>query len=76
MKRNPTASRPDVELARSLAKLWPHREYESSAATGILCRIGLHHWSKLDVEDHAPNREVRFCFWCSKIRIDGSIYEG
>jgi hypothetical protein len=65
----------DAELARSLAKLWPHREHESNAGKGLLCRCGLHRWRKLDLENHAPGRNVSYCFWCSKVRIDGTIYQ-
>lgn len=64
----------DAELAAALARLWPHREHESSALTGLLCRAGIHWWRRLDVASLAPHRRVRFCFWCSKVKIDGSIY--
>ena len=64
----------DAELAASLARLWPNREHEASAAAGLLCRMGVHYWRRLDLTDLAPNRNVRFCFWCSKVKIDGVIY--
>jgi hypothetical protein len=64
-----------AELARSLAKLWPHREHESNALKGLCCRGGLHRWRKLDLSEVAPGRDVDYCFWCSKMRIDGRIYE-
>lgn len=64
----------DVELVTSLARLWPNREHESSAAVGLLCRVGVHYWRRLDLSELAPDRDVRFCFWCSKIEIDGAIY--
>ena len=66
---------PDTELARKLGKLWPHREHESSAVTGLLCRLGIHFWRQLNVEDMAPGREIRFCFWCAKVSIDGVRYD-
>jgi hypothetical protein len=69
-----TKSSSDAELASSLARLWPHREHESSAVTGLLCRVGIHYWRQLDLADIAPNRNVRFCFWCSDIKIDGVIH--
>lgn len=65
----------DTELAKSLAKLWPHREHEASAVCGCLCRLGLHRWRRLVVKTLAPGRNVRFCFWCSKVQIDGSVYQ-
>jgi hypothetical protein len=64
----------DAELAASLARLWPNREHEANALAGLLCRTGLHYWRHLDLTDHAPNRNVRFCFWCSKVEIDRVIY--
>jgi hypothetical protein len=66
----------DAELAKSLAKLWPHREHESNAVKNMFCRAGLHRWRQLDLAELVPNREVHFCFWCSKVRIDGVIYDG
>jgi hypothetical protein len=65
----------DAALASRLAKLWPNREHEASAVAGILCRLGLHFWRRLDVEEMAPGRKIRFCFWCTKVSIDGVPYE-
>jgi hypothetical protein len=65
----------DPELAREIARLWPHREHESGPVRGLCCRIGFHQWRRLDLRSIAPGRDVRFCFWCSKIKIDGVIYE-
>ena len=69
-----TKSPSDAELARSLARLCPNREHESSAVTGLLCRAGIHYWRQLDLTDIATDRSVRFCFWCWDIKIDGVIY--
>ena len=66
----------DADLAASLAKLWPHREHESNAIKNLFCCAGLHRWRRLDLTELHPEKEVRFCFWCSKIRIDGVIYDG
>jgi hypothetical protein len=59
----------DPALIASLARLWPHREHESC------CRSGLHRWRQLDLSELYPGKEVHFCFWCSKIRVDGMIHE-
>ena len=65
---------PDVSLIASLARLWPNREHESNAVAGLLCRVGIHYWRRLDTSQLAPGRDVRFCFWCSKIELDGVIH--
>ncbi len=70
----PTNNSTDAELARQLARLWPNREHESNALASLCCRIGIHRWRQLDLTDIAPNRNIRFCFWCSAIKIDGIIY--
>jgi hypothetical protein len=64
----------DAELVASLARLWPNREHEAIAVAGLLCRVGIHYWRRLDLAELAPNRDVRFCFWCSKIEIDGTVH--
>lgn len=64
----------DAELAKKLAKLWPHREHEAGAVCAWFCRMGLHRWRSLHLAELAPGRDVRFCFWCSKVRIDGAVY--
>jgi hypothetical protein len=66
----------DEALAHSLAKLWPHREHESNAVKNLCCLFGLHSWRQLNLEELALNKEVRYCFWCSRIKIDGVIYDG
>jgi hypothetical protein len=65
----------DAELARRVARLWPHREHEANSALALLCRLGLHRWRQLDLETLAPGRDIRFCFRCSKVRIDGVVYD-
>ena len=64
----------DAPLIASLARLWPNREHESSAIAGLLCRAGIHYWRCLDTSQLAPGRDVRFCFWCSKIKLDRVIH--
>jgi hypothetical protein len=66
---------PDDELARRVARLWPHREHEAAAACAILCRVGIHRWRRLDLSTLVPGREIRHCFWCSRVQIDGVLYD-
>ena len=61
-------------LATSLAKLWPNRLHESNFFKNVLCRLSLHRWSQLDLRELAQGRDVRFCRWCSDVKIDGEIY--
>lgn len=71
-----TAAHPaDAELVASLARLWPHREHESNSIKNLFCSVGLHRWRPLDLSELHPERKVRYCFWCSKIKVDGVIYE-
>lgn len=65
----------DTALAQSLAKLWPHRLRESSWLKNLFCALHLHRWAQLDLSDHAPGRDVWFCRWCDRIRIDGVIFD-
>jgi hypothetical protein len=65
----------DAALARELSRLCPHREHESSAVTGLLCRVGIHHWRQLALAELARGKDVRFCYWCSKVKVDGAVYE-
>jgi len=69
----PTASS-DAELAASLATLWPHRWHESNWLKNLFCHFGLHNWKQLYLDELLPEREVRFCYWCSKVKLDGVIY--
>jgi hypothetical protein len=66
---------PDSELATRLARLWPHREHEASSVLGLLCRIGLHRWRRLDLVALAPGKDILYCFWCSKVKVDGVVYD-
>jgi hypothetical protein len=66
---------PDSELAVRVAKLWPHREHEASIMLGQLCRVGLHRWRRLDLATLVPGKDILFCFRCSRVTIDGVIYD-
>jgi hypothetical protein len=63
------------ELAVRVAKLWPHREHEANAALGLLCRAGLHRWRRLDLASLVPDKDIAHCFWCSRVKIDGVVYD-
>jgi len=65
----------DAALATSLAKLWPNREHESNAIKNLCCSFRLHRWRQLNLDELACNKEVHYCFWCSKVRIDKVIYD-
>ena len=65
----------DSELAVRVARLWPNREHEANSVLGLLCRAGLHRWRRLDLAALVPGKEILHCFWCSKVKIDGVIYD-
>ena len=65
----------DAKLARQVAKLWPHREHEANVLLAQFCRMGLHCWRRLDLETLVPEKRICHCFCCSKIKIDGAVYE-
>lgn len=65
----------DSELAVRVARLWPNREHEANSVLGLLCRAGLHRWRRLDLAALVPGKEIFHCFWCSKVKIDGVIYD-
>lgn len=65
----------DSELALRAAKLWPNREHEANSVLGLLCRVGLHRWRRLDIAALAPDKEIVHCFWCSKVKVDEVVYD-
>ncbi len=65
----------DAEIAVHAAKLWPHREHEASIVAGLLCRVGLHWWRRLDLSELIPGKDIAHCFWCSKVKVDGIVYD-
>ncbi len=72
----PPAIDSDAVLATALKKLWPHREHESNCVKAFFCLCRIHRWRQLNIQQFVPQgKEVRFCHWCSKIRINGTIYE-
>jgi hypothetical protein len=74
VSRSDAADATDQALIASLAKLWPHREHESNAVKNLFCHIGIDRWLSLDSKELYPEREVRYCSWCPRIKIDGVVY--
>jgi hypothetical protein len=70
--QNPVA---DFELATRVAKLWPHREHEANSVLGLLCRVDWHRWRRLNLATVVPDRNILHCFRCSKVKVDGVIYD-
>jgi len=64
---------PEITV-QSLSRLWPHRLHESNCWKNILCYLGLHRWSRLELGCLGVEKNVRFCQWCPKIRMDGVTY--
>ncbi len=69
-----TACSSDENLAKRLAKLWPHRSHESNWLKSSLCAIHLHRWATLALDGLVPCKRVRFCRWCSHVEVDGRVY--
>jgi hypothetical protein len=65
----------DYELAVRAAKLWPNRKHEASSVLGLLCRVGLHRWRHLDLAQLMPGKDIQHCFWCSRVKVDGVVYD-
>jgi hypothetical protein len=74
MKR-PENAMTDRDIAVRAAKLWPNRELEAGAVFGLLCRVGLHRWRRLDLSMLMPDKDIVHCFWCTKVKIDGVVYD-
>lgn len=64
----------EAQLARSLQRMWPHREHESGVLRQIMCFLGLHLWLQPDYTAFTRRNSVRFCLWCSSVEINGHIY--
>ena len=56
-----TKASSDPELVASPARLWPNGEHEAIAVAGLLRRVGIHYWRRLDLAELVPKREVRVC---------------
>lgn len=65
----------DYELAAQAAKLWPNRKHEASPLLGLLCYLNLHRWRRLELSKLMPGKNILHCFWCSKVKVDGVVYD-
>ena len=65
----------DYALAKELARLLaaPRARIRPNPRTVLQYRPAP--LAQARSERNAPGRDVSFCFWCSKIRIDKLIYE-
>jgi hypothetical protein len=66
---------PDSEFAKRIAKLWPNRKHEANSFLALLCHFGIHRWRRLDLSSLAPGKNICFCFWCSKVKVNGVVYD-
>ncbi len=60
------------ELKPRLRKLWPHRTHESSWLKDIFCRLGLHRWYPMILNDSVSGLRVActFCRCCTEVKMD------
>jgi len=73
--KSPEKAANGYEFAVRAAKLWPNRKHEASSLLGLLCHLGLHRWRRLNLAHLMPNKNVLHCFWCSKVKVDGVVYD-
>jgi hypothetical protein len=73
--KSPENALPDAELAIRAAKLWPNRAHEANSVLALLCRVGLHRWRRLNLTKLMPGKDILHCFWCSKVKVDGVVYD-
>ena len=66
---------PDLVVARQSARLWPHREHEAAVPLSFTCMLGIHYWRALELDELFPGKTIHHCFWCSKVRVDGVVYD-
>jgi hypothetical protein len=66
----------DAALAMAVLNSGLARLHESSPLLGLLCRARLHRWAQLNLKGLGPDtKEVRFCRWCTKVKINGIAYD-
>jgi hypothetical protein len=69
---NPPSSKAAQE---ELARPSPHRSHESNWFKGLLCAVGLHRWYSPNLTGLMPQRGIRFCRWCSAVRVPSQLSE-
>lgn len=74
MKRQETTAT-DYEVAVQAARLWPNRKHEASSLLGLFCHFGIHRWRRLNLSRIMPTKNILHCFWCSKVKVDGVVYD-
>jgi hypothetical protein len=50
-------------------------EARISRFTSFLCLLRIYYWRALHLGQLYPGKTVHHCFWCSKLRIDGVVYD-
>lgn len=65
----------NYEVAVQAAKLWPNRKHEASSLLGLFCHLGIHRWRRIDLAKLMPTKNILHCFWCSKVKVDGVVYD-
>jgi hypothetical protein len=73
--KSPKGTPHDYEVAVQAAKLWPNRKHEASSLFGLFCHLGIHRWRRLNLAKLMPNKDILHCFWCSRVKVDGVVYD-
>jgi hypothetical protein len=58
-----------ISAEDALARLSPHRTHESNWFQAMLCAFGFHRWYCPNLTDLVPQQGIRFCRWCSAVRL-------
>jgi hypothetical protein len=59
------------ELKLRLRKLWPHRSHESNWVKAAACRLHLHRWYRMTLNDATSAIRVScaFCRFCEEVKV-------
>ncbi len=60
------------ELKPLLKKLWPNRTHESNWLKDVACRLGLHRWYSMTLNDAKSGLRIdcTFCRFCTEVKVD------
>jgi len=60
------------ELKPLLRKLWPNRTHESNWLKDAACRLGLHRWYQMTLNDAKSRLRIycTFCRFCTEVKVD------